>query len=244
MKSKNSVIGIEVYSRLLPQYYGMTIPKTLKKYLDIASFTSLLDCGCGDGALLHALKQKNYFKNRVVSAIDLSQNRINLVKKIDPEIHTYVDSAETLNSIKSNSIDFFMTTHVIEHVDDKKMLKAIDRVVKKNGTIYIATIFKKWWGWYYYRKDGKWVMDLTHLREYMNDQELLDLIDRKQFKIIEIQKTQLSFPIIDFVIRRLFMNNLITNREFFAKNILFNLMRKITLPVPGYYNWEIVLKKN
>lgn len=242
-KKKKSVIGIEEYSRLLPQYYGIVIPKTLKKYLDTASFTSLLDCGCGDGALLHALKQNNYFKNRRVSAIDLSQNRINLVKKIDPKIHAYVDSAETLNSIKSNSIDFFMTTHVIEHVDDKKMLKAIDRVVKKGGTIYIATIFKKWWGWYYYRKDGKWVMDITHLREYMEDKELIGLIDKKRFEIREIQKTQLSFPIIDFVIRRLFIKNLIKNREFFAKNRPLNLMRKVRLPVPGYYNWEIILRK-
>lgn len=240
---KKTSIDIEEYSRFLPQYYGMTIPKTLKKYLDTALFTSLLDCGCGDGALLYVLKQNNYFKNRKVSAVDLSQNRINLVKKIDPKIHACVDSAETLSSIKSNSIDFFMTTHVIEHVDDKKMLKAIDRVVKKNGTIYIATIFKKWWGWYYYRKDGKWVMDLTHLREYMEDKELIDLIDINKFEILEIQKTQLSFPIIDFVIRRLFMKNLITNREFFSRNRVFNFIRKITLLVPGYYNWEIILKK-
>jgi len=243
LNKKNSTIGIEEYSRLLPQYYGMTIPKTLKIYLDTTLFTSLLDCGCGDGALLFILKQNNYFKNRKVSAIDLSQNRINLVKKIDSKIYAYVDSAETLNSIKDNSIDFFMSTHVIEHVDDKKMLKAIDRVVRKNGTIYIATIFKKWWGWYYYRKNGKWVMDLTHLREYSKDEELIGLIDRKKFKILEIKKTQLSFPIIDFFIRRLFMNNLIANREFFAKNKLFNLIRKITIPVLGYYNWEIILKK-
>lgn len=245
MKSKknNSSIDIEEYSRLLPQYYGMAIPRILKKYLDIASYISLLDCGCGDGALLYVLKQNNYFKNRKVYAIDLSQNRIQLVKKIDPRIHAYVDSAETLKRIKKNSIDFFMTTHVIEHVDDKKMLQTIDRVMKKNGTIYIATVFKKWWGWYYHRKNGKWTMDVTHLREYMDDKELLGLIDTKRFTILEVQKTQLAFPIIDFVIRRLFMNNLITNREFFAKNKIFNLIRMIKVPVPGYYNWEIILKK-
>lgn len=243
VKKKPSVIDIEEYARLLPQYYGMAIPKTVKKYLDTASYASLIDCGCGDGALLYVLKQNNYFKNRKVYAIDLSQNRIQLVKKIDPRIHAYVDSAETLKHIKSNSLDFFMTTHVIEHVDDKKMLKTIDRVMKKNGTIYIATVFKKWWGWYYHRKDGKWTMDITHLREYSEDKQLLDLIDAKTFEILEIQKTQLAFPVIDFIIRRLFMNNLITNREFFAKNRTFNLLRYITVPVPGYYNWEIVLKK-
>ena len=240
---KNTAMGIEEYARSLPQYYGKTIPKTLKKYLDTTSFTSLLDCGCGDGALLYVLKQNNYFKNRKISAVDLSKNRIRLVKKIDSRIHAVVDNAETLKKIKDNSIDFFMTTHVIEHVNDKKMLKAINRVTKKNGTIYIATVFKKWWGWYYYRKNGKWTMDVTHLREYTEDKELLDLIDKQIFKILEIQKTQLFFPIIDFFIRRLFMKKFITNREFFAKNRLFDILRKITLPVPGYYNWEIILRK-
>lgn len=236
-------MGIEEYADFLPQYYSSTIPEVLKKYLDSTSFTTLLDCGCGDGALLYALKQGNYFKNRKITAIDLSKNRVELVKKIDPKIHAFVDSAETLEKIKSNSIDFLMSKHVIEHVDDKKMLDAVGRTMKKDGIAYIATVFKKWWGWYYYRKDGKWTMDVTHLREYMEDKELLDLINKQTFKILEIKKTQLSFPIIDFIVRRLFIHNLITNREFFANNKLFNLLKKITLLVPGYYNWEIVLQR-
>lgn len=236
-------LDIEEYSYFLPQYYGTDIPETLKRYLSKKTYTTLLDCGCGDGALLFALKQHNYFGIKKITAIDLSKNRIGLVKKIDPKIRAFVDSAETLEKIKSNSIDFLMSKHVIEHVDDKKMLDAVERTMKKDGITYIATVFKKWWGWYYYRKDGKWTMDVTHLREYMEDKELLDLINKQTFKIIEIKKTQLSFPIIDFVVRRLFMHNLITNREFFAKNKLFNLLKKITLPVPGYYNWEIVLQK-
>lgn len=243
LEGEKSDIGIEEYSRLLPQYYGMDIPVTLKKYLDAAPFTSLLDCGCGDGALLYALKQNNYFKNRKISAIDLSKNRIDLVKKIDPNIHAFVDSAETLKKIKSGTLDFLMSKHVIEHVDDKKMLNAIQRVMKKNGIIYIATIFKKPWGWYYHRKDGKWTMDVTHLREYTEDKELLDLIDKQIFKILEIKKTQLFFPIIDFFIRRLYIHGLIKNRKLFIKNGLFTLLQKIIIPIPGYYNWDIVLKK-
>lgn len=236
-------MNIEEYANILPQYYGLTIPETLKKYLDKTSFKSLLDCGCGDGAMLFTLKKNNYFNNKEIYAIDLSKNRINLVKKIDPKINAFVDSAEKLEKIKDNSIDFFISTHVIEHVDDKKMLKAIDRVMKKNSTIYIGTIFKKWYGWYYYRKDGKWVMDLTHLREYMKNGELLNLIDRKKFKIIEEKKTQLYFPVIDFFIRRLSIINVLKNRDIFANNSFFNILRAIKVPIIGYYNWEIILNK-
>lgn len=240
---KTSKMNIEEYSRFLPQYYSATIPPTLKKYLDAVGYKSILDCGCGDGSLLFILKQNNYFKDKKIYALDLSKNRINLVKKIDPKINAFVDNAETMSKIKKNSIDFFISTHVIEHVDDRKMLNAIERIMKKNGIAYVATIFKKWYGWYYYRKNGKWVMDLTHLREYMKDDELLGLIDIKKFKILEVKKAHLYFPIVDFIIRRLYMMNIINNRQLFIKSSFFNIIRGVKIPVPGYYNWEIILQK-
>lgn len=241
--NKKTFMGIEEYAKSLPQYYGMTIPKTLKKYLDKTTFKTIIDCGCGDGALIYVLNKRGYFKDKKVIGVDLSQNRINLIRKINPKIQAFVDDAEKLKHIKNDSIDFFMSTHVIEHVNDKTMLGTIGRVVKKGGTIYIATIFKKWYGWYYYRKDGKWVMDVTHLREYKHDKELIDIVNKKIFRVLETKKTQLYFPIIDFVIRRLFMNNLIKNREVFIHNPVFNFLRNFRIPVPGYYNWEIILKK-
>lgn len=236
-------MGIEEYADNLPQYYAGLIPQTLKKYLDRSSFKSFLDCGCGDGSLLFAMKNNGYFKGRKINALDLSKKRIELVKKVDQNINAFVDNAETMRKINSYSIDFFTSTHVIEHVDDIKMLKAIDRITKRGAVIYIGTIFKKWYGWYYNRKDGKWVMDVTHLREYEKDEELLGLIDKKKFKIIENRKSQLYFPIIDFIVRRLSLLGLIRDRNFFVKNPIFNVFRKVKIPAPGYYNWEIVLKK-
>lgn len=233
-------MNIEAYANNLPLYYGTTIPNLLKKYLDKNLFKSLLDCGCGDGSLLFALKYNNYFKNKKITAIDLSKTRIEIVKRIDPQINAFVDSAEILSKIQNNSVDFFISNCVIEHVDDKKMIKAMDRVVKKNGIIYLATVFKKWYGWYFRRKNGKWVMDLTHLREYAKDEELFNLIDKKKYKIIEEQKTRLYFPIIDFFMRRLS----IEDRELFVNNKLFNFLRNIKIPIIGYYNWEIILRKS
>lgn len=236
---KSSQMGIEEYARNLPQYYDDTIPDLLRKYLDTSTFKTLLDCGCGDGAFLFSLKRRGYFKNRIVYGIDLSKNRIRLVKKIDPTIHAYVDDATTLGTIRSNSIDFYISSYVIEHVDGKKMLYALSRVSRKHGTAYISTIFKKWYGWYYERKNGKWVMDVTHLREYTRDSELFDLIDKKKFAILESQKTQLYFPVIDFIIRRLY----IKNRELYLDNSLLRVLRNIKVPIPGYYGWEVILRK-
>lgn len=232
-------MDIEAYARYLPQYYVAEMPTTLQKYLDATKWKILLDCGCGDGPLLFALKKFGYFKHKKIMAIDLSKSRITLVKKIDPHVIATVDNAETLQTIKTASIDFLMSKHVIEHVDDKKMLATVARVLKKGGIAYIATVFKKWYGWYYHRKNGKWTMDVTHLREYGEDRELLDLIDMKKFFLIETKKELLYFPLVDFFVKRFFTQD----REVFAKNPIFNLIRKIKVPIPGYYNWEIILRK-
>lgn len=233
------MLDIEEYAHFLPQYYSTNIPHTLRQLLDGRTVTSLLDAGCGDGALLFAVKHHGYFRSKKINAVDLSQSRIHLVKKIDPRIHATVDDVVTLKSIPTHSIDMYISTFVIEHVDDKRMINAMSRVLKKGGVAYVSTIFKKWYGWYYYRKNGQWVMDLTHLREYTRDDQLLQYVRRREFTVIENRKNPLYFPIADFIVRRL----PVRNRHVFVKNRFFDLLRSIRVPIPGYFEWEIVLEK-
>lgn len=231
-------MDIEKYSELAPQYYSDEIPPLLKKYLENNSYNNILDCGCGDGSLLYSLDKRGYFKNKTVYALDLSKKRIDLVKKINPSIIARVDNAERLDEIKNYSIDIYIATQVIEHVNDKEMIANIIRTVKKNGIIYISTVFKKWYGWYFYRQNGKWLLDPTHLREYTSEKQLLRLFDQNIFEILESKKTLQRFPVIDFIIKMM----RIKNRRIYAKK-LFKTVRLIKIPVLGYYNWEIILKK-
>ncbi len=231
--------NLERHSEKFVQFYGMKVPTLLAKYLKKTKFSSIIDCGCGDGILLDALIKGNYLKNKKIIAIDLSKRRIANINKLDKSISARVDSAEDLETVKDKSIDFFISTQVIEHVDDIKMINTIHRVLKKNGTAYVTTVFKKWYGWYFYRRKGKWVLDSTHLREYEKDDELLSLIDNKRFIIIETKKQQIWFPVMDFVLRRLSINN----SNFFNNNNLLKQIRRISIPILGYYDWEIVFKK-
>ena len=41
------------------------------------------------------------------------------------------------------------------------------------GSLYLTTVFKGWYAWYFYRCEGRWTVDPTHLREYRSDAELL-----------------------------------------------------------------------
>jgi len=231
-------INIEDYAKTGTQYYNGEIFPLLEKYVKFKKYNSLLDCGCGDGGTLCALKKQGFLENKEVYALDLSESRIKLVKKIDGNIKAFVDNAEIMSNIKDNSIDFLICEQVIEHVDHAKLLNSISRVVKRGGIIYLSTVFKKWYGWYFYRNNGKWVLDPTHLREYKNDSELFNFIDKDEFEILENEKKLIFFPLIDSSVKRLN----IKNREIYNNKFL-RLLRKIKRPVPGYYYWEIVLHK-
>lgn len=231
-------MNIEQYSRVAPQYYQEDIPRLLDAYLKSENFSNILDCGCGDGSLLYALSKREDFGAKKIFAIDLSQKRIELVKKMNANIIATVDSAEEMDTIADQSIDFFISTQVIEHVDDKKMVMKIAEKVKNGGTIYVSTVFKKWYGWYFYRNHGMWVLDPTHLREYTSEGQLLDLFDKGKFVLLENRRQLQWFPISDFFIKRLGLKD----RKLY-ENRLMQIIRKVKIPIPGYYNWEIVLRR-
>ena len=231
-------LDIEKYSSKVPQYYSENIPDLLKKIIETQNLKTLLDCGCGDGNLLYALKKIGYFENRKIFAVDLSENRVGLVGRIDPTIHVSVDSVEELNTVSDHTIELLISTQVIEHVDDKKDIEAMSRVLKKDGRIYLSTVFKKWYAWYFYRNKGRWVLDPTHLREYSREAQLLDLILASGFRVLENQKSLFWFPVIDFFVKQVG----IKNRSLYENRIL-SLLRRIKVPILGYYNWELVLVK-
>lgn len=229
-------MNIEKYAKIAPQHYTGEVPLLLVGLLKNNTFERILDCGCGDGSLLYGLNKGKLINKSRVEAIDLSKNRIDLVKKISPKFHVRVDSAETLKTVKTNSIDLLISTQVIEHVDDRKMSATMKRVTKNKGIVYLSTVYKKWYGWYFYRNNIGWVLDPTHLREYSKDQQLLGILN-KDFLIIINQKTLQWFPIIDFIIKRIGL--VAKNRDTWT----WRFARSICIPIFGYYNWELVLVK-
>lgn len=203
------------------------IPQMLQKYLQKYHFTTFLDCGCGDGVLLLIiLSTSKFLTGKKIFACDLSKIRIKRLQKLqqmfpESKITARVDDAQTLSSFAQNSIDFLVSSQVIEHVDDDAMLKAIRRVLRTGGIAYLTTVYKKKWAWYFYRHQHQWVLDPTHLREYTADSQLTSLIKKHALKIIEQQKTPLVYTLA----------------------LPFSFLRKIKIPILGYYIWELVVQK-
>ncbi len=219
------------------QFYTEDVPPLLSSFLDQTQWTSCLDLGCGDGSLLYALQEKGFLAGKSVYAVDLSETRLDLVKHINDDFICLLgDCCDT--RIHDGSIDFLISTQVIEHVQsDAEMVKEIHRIVSLDGTVYLSTVFKKWYGCYFYRCNGKWTLDPTHLREYTRDDQLLDIFKQYDFEILENQKTRDGRPVLDSVLRRIGAGRNVYN------NRLLKRLRGISVPIPGYYIWEIVCKK-
>ena len=112
--NSNSTLDAEQYASHI-QFYLDDVPPLLLEYLAKEQWFSCMDLGCGDGALLAALNNRGVFDGKSVHAVDNSPSRMDLVRKINPNIKCIVaDAADT--TLADGSIDMLMSTQVIEHV--------------------------------------------------------------------------------------------------------------------------------
>lgn len=220
-------------------YYTDDIPEKIKLLLKEHKISNIIDLGCGDGSILYALKKLNLLKNKKVYAIDISRERIERVKKIaDNFICLVGDVCRLPKEIKNNYFDLVISSQVIEHMDNpEKMIKEIGRILKTNAFLYLGTVFKKKYAWYFYRNNGKWVLDPTHIREYTQENDLLHILQTNNLKILTNTKQLFWFPITDFFLKRMKKGADVYNNRF------VNFFRKIKLPILGYYKWELCLQK-
>ena len=234
------------YSEENIHFYDTNIPSLVEKIIPVKRF-NFLDLGCGDGRLLYALFNRGLLENaNKVVGVDLAQERCKAVKKISNKIQTICSDACHVKQLNENSFDIIISNQVIEHIqDDNLLLKEIRRILKKGGKAYVSTVLKKWYGWYFYKNDGKAVLDPTHVREYKSSDELKNLFESNGLEVITIRVKQIYFPVIDLFIRGLITLSILKkNREIYVKNsFLRSLHNTIRFPIIGYKNIEVLATK-
>ena len=234
-------IKFEDYSKLHIQFYDGFVDKEIINIMSsIKKNAYVMDLGCGDGNILKQLVKTFEHKKLNFYGIDLSELRINKIKNEIKNGKFYVgDLAKLEVSDLSNKFDFVYSTQVIEHVVDQEgFIKSCGKLLKKEGCCYISTIYKKNWAWYFYKYDNKWVLDPTHVIEYDN-KSIIDL-EKKLLKIFHIEKRNFVpvwFSVLEMVFRKMKINSTI-----FEESKLLAVLRKIKVPIPGYYYLEYKLK--
>ena len=115
----------------------------LLKILKVKSSDSILDVGCANGELLYNLNKK--YKNNKLSGFELLPSLIKVTKKNLPaSVNIYKIDITKKIDIKEK-FDIIIIAGVISIFDDyKKPLKALLKILKPNGRIFIFNHFNKY----------------------------------------------------------------------------------------------------
>jgi|NGEPerStandDraft_9_1074522.scaffolds.fasta_scaffold00184_7 ubiquinone/menaquinone biosynthesis C-methylase UbiE len=222
------------------------VPELLEKCLKQKTNSSILDLGCGEGKILFALKNKNLLKNcQKIVGVDISNVRIQkFLQSVDGSIGIVSDACN-VKQLEDSSFDVIISSMVIEHVpDDRLLLKEIKRLLKKDGRAYVSSVIKGKHSFYIYKNNGVMRLDPTHVREYDSEENLKSLIISQGLDPIEIKVKQIKYSSIDIIIRAILKMKLIRsdNKIFLKKGMITKLRESIQIPIPGYNSIEVVMK--
>jgi 2-polyprenyl-3-methyl-5-hydroxy-6-metoxy-1,4-benzoquinol methylase len=232
-----SNMNIEKYhGRFIHFDYG-ALPKMLIKHLKEGPL-EFVDLGCGDGPWFNVLSKLGYISRGCpVYAVDLDSNRLERVAKRFPWITIIVGSADSTLEIKDQSIDFIISTMVMEHViNENKYLAEIRRLLRPSGKAYIATVYKRRWAWFYRKRDGEYVLDKSHVREYTDLAAFRQLVTGCDLEILDLKLSLIKIPLLKPLFR-------IWKRRERTLNLGLRLLLWPKIPVPGYYELEFIVRR-
>lgn len=215
------------------------IPAMLEANLPPGPLT-LADLGCGDGPLFSILERRGFIsRSKSVYAVDLQLGRLERVRSRFPYIQTIVAAADEI-PISDGTLDFVISTMVMEHVPDEvKFLNEIRRVLRPGGTAYITTVYKKSWAWYFRRRDGKPVLDTSHIREYTDLERFKQVvIESGGFSLRGLEIEPLRFPLIDPILFRLS-----AAAPHFVRSRIARFLRRIKVRIPGYFSLNVIVAR-
>lgn len=105
----------------------------IRKHLPADSAASILDLGCGHGALVYFLREASY---RNIVGVDVSPEQVAAATRLGIEGIREGDLLETLRSLPDHCQDVVIAFDVIEHFTKEELLPFVDevfRVLKPGG---------------------------------------------------------------------------------------------------------------
>lgn len=225
------------------------LKKEFKRIYASNKNASVLDIGCGDGVMLYDFRQIGLVgKNIKFTGIDKSEKNIGKARKLNPGYEFKKGNALNLPFNKS-SFDFVYSWMVIEHVKDtEKFVTEISRVMKNNGRCYVSSIFKKRREFYFYRKNGEFVLDPTHTSEFRSEKEFKELFKKQGLRMVSFRTIPRKYSLFELLLKltvrlHIVKENANIRKIFWENKVASRLQRILKVPAPGFYQIEIVCKK-
>ncbi len=209
---------------------------------------TFVDIGAGDGAVLRSALRQGLLDafDRIV-AIDVSPTRVRRICELAmTRVSASVGEAADL-PFENGVVDFAFSHQVIEHVpSDAAMAAEIHRVLRRDGTAYVTSVVKRWYGWYFYRCNGKWRLDPTHVREYRSLEQYAAVFEAAGLRIEHKRTRELGHRIDKIVFRILERLRLVGRgrlRDILSDSPAMRFLSRFQIPVPGYVFVEVLVRK-
>lgn len=240
--------SFQSYSTSHIHFYDYDVPKLLETALSETGKRafSILDLGCGDGRLLFSLQFRGLLKNadRVVG-VDLSEVRVRrLVENVSGVIGLVSDACK-VEELDDGSFDVIVCSHLIEHVpNDHALLSEVRRLLKEDGWVYISSVIRKPHGFWLYRRDGRFRLDPTHVREYPSKEAFILLLQKEGFNPREVSHNKVRYSVADLLVRASIRIGLYEPEGiqtiFLRHRLLERFREALKLPVLGYETIEVL----
>lgn len=172
--------------------YKSDIPPALAGLLSATS-GSLLDMGCGEGALLDRLRAR-FSDTWTMTGFEVSALRADLATSRGHRV--LVDADGNVPS-PPGSFDLVISSHVIEHVaDDLAYAAQLASLTKPGGHVYLETPVRLPGAWYFRRNpEAGWVLDPTHVREYRSSTAATAALRTAGLEVVSEQLAPIAFPV-------------------------------------------------
>jgi SAM-dependent methyltransferase len=205
----------------------------------------LVDLGCGDGNLLAQVATAN--PSWTLLGVDISEQRCQNAAKIAPSA-TFVCADVCQTGIPPASVEIVMCSQVIEHLLDRRaLMQEIRRILKPGGIAYIGSVAKRPWAVYVYRRDGKFVLDPTHVHEYASLEEFVGEVETEGLEVLLAERRPVSFAVSDLFLRLLHRAGVLNDtlaRSIHQRSAVMRTARRLKLTIPGYSVVEAVVDKS
>lgn len=179
--------------------YSALMYKDVIEKIKKQSFSSVLDIGCGTGAMLSLIAEQN--KNISLNGIDFSKEMITQATRLlDNNINLVCGDADNL-PWEDNYFDLIICTSSFHHYPEPyKVLNEMRRVLNPTGRLIIAD---PWWCGIYRLFINLYLKTPFNLKgdyRIYSKKEIVHIINKCGFKVIEFENPNGKYYIITVAI--------------------------------------------